>query len=245
MSDANWKITFQVHRQKGQQPSHYEEFVLDVDPHEYVLAAIERIWAYHDRSLTFAHACHHATCGACGMRINGKEKLACITQIREVATDGNTLKIAPLRNFPVISDLVVDMGRMYTLMDIVEHRPVLPVAEEPARSGIEIKNPSGEDYLRLSDCIECGLCISACPIATTSTSYLGPAALAGGQQHGLHSSSDLLALVDSADGVWRCHSAFECNEVCPSNVEPGTKIMQLRRSVIAQKLRNLIGSGKN
>ena len=134
------------------------------------------------------------------------------------------------------------MGKMYSAMEFVGHRALLPLSEEPSPSGIRIKNPEGEDYLRLSDCIECGLCISACPIATTSSEYLGPAVLAGAQQHGLNGNKNILPFVDSADGVWRCHSAFECNEVCPSNVEPGSKIMQLRQAVIAQRVRNLFGS---
>jgi len=244
MSTSNWNATFQILRQKGQQPPHFDEFVMEANPNEYVLDVIERIWAFHDRSLVFAHACHHATCGACGMRINGTEKLTCITQIQDVTSDKGKVRVEPLRNFPIISDLVVDMGTMYTSMEIVGHRPVLPLSEEPAESGIEIKKPTNEDYLRLSDCIECGLCISACPIATTSARYLGPAVLAGAEQRGLNGNKNLLPLVDSADGVWRCHSAFECNEVCPSNVEPGSKIMHLRQTVIAQRVRNLFGSRK-
>ena len=86
--------------------------------------AVERIWAFHDRSLVYRHACHHSTCGACGMRVNGAEKLTCITPIRDVVQDGGTLRVEPLRNFPVISDLAVDMGTMYHRMDLVGHHTV-------------------------------------------------------------------------------------------------------------------------
>jgi succinate dehydrogenase / fumarate reductase iron-sulfur subunit len=93
--------------------------------------------------------------------------------------------------------------------------------------------------LRLADCIECGLCISACPISASSPGYLGPAVLAGAHQHGLLGSQRLLELVDSEDGVWRCHSAFECTAVCPASVEPGWRIMELRRAVIGERVRRL------
>jgi len=242
--NTKWNINLLVYRQKGQEPPHYDGYKLEVDPDEYVLDAVERIWAFHDRSLCFAHACHHSTCGACGMRVNGVEKLTCITPIREVVRNGGTLKVEPLRNFPLISDLAVDMGDLYTRMELVGHRPVLPLAEEPAAVGGEIREAGDGDSIRLSDCIECGMCISACPVATTTSGYLGPAVLAGALQHGLDGDKKLLPLVDCADGVWRCHHAFECTEVCPSYVEPGTKIMDLRKAVIRERIRGLFGSGK-
>jgi len=243
MVTTKWNITLKLSRQKDGQDPHFDQLPLEVDPDEYVLDAVERVWAFHDRTLVFAHACHHSTCGACGMRVNGVEKLTCITPIRDITTNGGVVRIEPLRNFPVISDLAVDMGTLYTRMDEVGHSSVVPLSEEPA--GIKPgSHPKKTDFFRLSDCIECGLCISACPIVTTTLDYLGPAVLAGAQQHGLKEDGDLLSLVDSADGVWRCHHAFECTEVCPSNVEPAKKIMDLRKAVIRERFRNLFGAGK-
>lgn len=232
----NWTVTFLVYRQKGQEPGHFDSFKVDVNPDEYVLDAIERIWAFQDRSLTFAHACHHSTCGACGMRVNGVEKLTCITPIRSVTDNGGTIKVEPMRNFPVVSDLVVDLGVMFRRMEAVGHRPVLPLAEEPAPTLGHPPRPEDMQIIRLADCIECGLCISACPVALTTPAYLGPAVLAGAQQHGLDGNRSLLALVDSQDGVWRCHSAFECSAVCPSNVDPARRIMDLRKQVIRARI---------
>jgi succinate dehydrogenase / fumarate reductase iron-sulfur subunit len=242
MSDTTWKVTLQISRQKGQEAPHFDQFILDVDPDEYVLDAVERVWAFHDRSLCFAHACHHSTCGACGMRVNGVEKLTCITPISSVTKDGGTLRVEPLRNFPVVSDLAVDMGGLFRKMESVGHHPVLSVADEPAvdhlpKSGLE----SLREIIRLADCIECGLCISVCPAAATSVDYLGPAPLAGAHQHGLNGDGKTFKLVDSQDGLWRCHSAFECSAVCPSNVDPARKIMELRRQVIGARFKSWFG----
>jgi succinate dehydrogenase / fumarate reductase iron-sulfur subunit len=243
MMSTKWNITLVVYRQKGGAAPYYDEFKMEVNPDEYVLDAVERVWAFHDRSLCFAHACHHSTCGACGMRVNGVEKLTCITLIREVTSDGGTMKVEPLRNFPVISDLSVDMGSLFTRMDQIGHRSVLPVSEEPAgEKSPVLPQAQEEEYTRLSDCIECGMCISACPVATTTADYLGPAVLAGAYQHGVNGDMSLISMVDNADGVWRCHHAFECNEVCPSFVDPGTKIMDLRKAVIRERFRGLFGS---
>ncbi len=235
-----WRTTLLIYRQKGQAAPHYDTFTMEVNPDEYVIDAIERVWAFHDRSLTYAHACHHSVCGACGMVVNGVEKLTCITPIRSVTEDGGTMKVDPLRNFPVISDLVVDMGSLYLRLEEVNSLQVRPVGETTLGPGIK---PSGNgkygEMERLIDCIECGMCISACPIAATTPTYLGPAVLAAAQQQDLDQMPDLLALVDSEAGVWRCHGVHECTEVCPSNVEPAWRIMDLRKKVVRQRFRRL------
>ena len=71
MSKETWNITLRILRRKGESEAHWQDFKMDVDPDEYVLDAVERVWAFHDRSLTYRHACHHSTCGACGMVVNG------------------------------------------------------------------------------------------------------------------------------------------------------------------------------
>jgi succinate dehydrogenase/fumarate reductase iron-sulfur protein len=254
-----WTVKYQVYRQTGKasegvgspsgEPSpsatepHFDEFELEVDPDEYVLDGVERIWAFHDRSLCFRHACHHSTCGACGMRVNGREKLSCITPIRSVTSNGGVIKVEPMRNFPVISDLVVDMTSLYTRMEAVNAPPVVPVAEAEFEHPAKDWPEEDEHVYRLADCIECGLCISACPISTTDPAYLGPAVLAGAQQNGVRNNPDLLKLVDGPNGAWRCHSVYECTEVCPSFVYPGQRIMRLRRQVVGERLRWLFQGG--
>ena len=174
------------------------------------------------------------------MRVNGVEKLTCITLIRSVTTDGGTVRVDPLRNFPIISDLAVDMSRLYVNNEATGQKSVISCADEPSNPKLSQQEREAErDYIRLSDCIECGLCVSACPVATTSTTYLGPAALAGAHQRGLENEPELLRIVNSQDGVWRCHSAFECSAVCPSNVDPAARIMSLRRQIMVVQVKNM------
>lgn len=240
MSNEKWTVQFRVFRQPaGGKPS-YKSYTLEVDPEEYVLDGVERIWAFHDRSLTFRHACHHSACGACGMRVNGVEKLTCITLIKDVTHNGGTITVEPLRNFPIISDLVVDMGQFYRYMEEAGADQVLPVAVQPVDQGIR---PQHEHRLpemeRLVDCLECGLCVSACPAAATDPEYRGPAVLAAIQQNVQVGDLSSLHQADSDGGIWRCHSAYECSEVCPSFVEPGWRIMDLRKRVIGHRIKSL------
>lgn len=242
MSENRWNITLQISRQKGQKPRIFQPFALEVDPDENVLDAVERVWAFHDRSLCYRHACHHSTCGACGMLVNGSEKLTCITPIHSVTHNGGTLKVEPLRNFPVISDLVVDMGKFYLRMEQASAPQVADLDDSCLPFERKFLETSGHDYERLVDCIECGCCVSACPAAHTSSSYLGPAVLAGiHQAYAETHSAALLDLADHQDGVWRCHSAYECSAVCPSNVDPAWRIMDLRKKVVSHRVRRLFG----
>ncbi len=238
MSQEKWTVKFNITRQKAGEQARTQQFEIEVDPDEYVLDGIERVWAFHDRSLLFRHACHHSTCGACGMRVNGVEKLTCITTIRSVTRDGGTLRIEPLRNFPVVADLVVDMSDMYTRLEDVRVPQVVPVDE--ANLDYEKDPADGGDYERLVDCIECGCCISACPIAVTTSEYIGPAVIAGAHQSYVETGDrSLLSMVDQENGVWRCHSAFECSAVCPSNVDPAWRIMNMRSRIVGNRIRNL------
>jgi succinate dehydrogenase / fumarate reductase iron-sulfur subunit len=61
-------------------------------------------------------------------------------------------------------------------------------------------------------------------------------------QNGLSALPDW---VDGADGVWRCHSGFECSAVCPSNVDPAWRIMDLRRQIIFRRIRRIFGFEKD
>lgn len=232
-----WTVTFRIRRSKQGQSPRYDSFPLEVRPDEYVLDGIERIWANQDRSLTFAHACHHSVCGACGMVVNGVEKLTCITPISAVTRDGGTVQVDPLRHFPVVSDLVVDMGEFYGRMHAVGFPQVVPVTEAPTGEGIKpAENGRDPEMMRLVDCIECGMCISACPIVGTSPAYLGPAVLAAVQHRGLDEAPHLIDLVDNQDGAWRCHGIHACTEVCPSNVEPAWRIMDLRKQILRHRV---------
>ncbi|NPV76917.1 MAG: succinate dehydrogenase/fumarate reductase iron-sulfur subunit [Anaerolineae bacterium] len=244
MNDTIWTIELKIFRQRADAQRYFQTFQIEINPDEYVLDAIEKVWAFHDRSLTFRHACHHSTCGACGMLVNGIEKLTCITSIRSVTQNNGKLLIEPLRNFPVLSDLVVDTSSMFKALEEIGFNQVasLPSACLPyERKTLEHER---SEYQRLVDCIECGMCISACPVSLTDSNYLGPAVLAAAHDASSQPlSNKILEIVDSRDGLWRCHNAFECSAVCPSNVEPGLRIMKMRQTVIAHRIKKLFSRG--
>ena len=213
---------------RGDPGSHFDTFDVPVGTGTTVLDALRWIQLHRDRTLTMRHSCFHASCGTCGMEVNGREVLACVTAVADL---GQTVTVEPLSNIPILSDLVVDMREFYARfpdeIGITRVSEALPDASPP--EGIEA-------FERFEDCIECGLCLAACPVSATSDDYLGPAALAAAQRlleepRGTD-RADVLAFADGPDGAWRCHAAFECTEACPSNVNPAARIMQLRSALV-------------
>jgi succinate dehydrogenase / fumarate reductase, iron-sulfur subunit len=209
----------------------WQTFIVNLPEEAFLLDAIEEAWR-QDNSLLFRHACHHASCGSCGIRVNGRERLACDTPLKLVSPHGELVRVEPLRNLPLVGDLLVELQPLYLKIEKTGLSPIRPV------ENLEITDDENS-FQRFENCIECGLCISACPICSTSTDYFGPAALAAAcrvMDQGVHGS--IFASIDSEDGVWRCHSAFECGAVCPSAVEPDHMIMKLRQRILLHKTKD-------
>lgn len=228
MSNAERTVRLRVFRYKQGRPAPwYDTFTVAVKPRTTVLEALQAVRREQDPSLALRHSCHHASCGTCGMRINGQERLACITYIADLGTDEITVE--PIANLPVLTDLVVDMAAFYEKygpmgMPLIRRSEFLPDSE--VAEGVPF-------HMRLENCIECGLCVSACPVVASDPLYLGPAALAAAwrvvEEPRDANPEAALALADTEHGCWRCHVAMECSEVCPSAVDPGGAIMSLRR----------------
>jgi succinate dehydrogenase / fumarate reductase iron-sulfur subunit len=238
---AEQQVRFEVLRYKeGQKKATYQFFSTGVDEDTTVLVALQDIRRDQDPSLTLRHSCHHASCGTCGMKINGQEKLSCVVKVLDLGTPN--ILVEPLDNLPLISDLVVDMGHFYK----VYSEPEMPYIRE-SEFIKDVGLPTGiAQYQRLENCLECGLCVSACPITGSDPDYLGPAALAAAwrvvQEPRAADAKFALDWVDNEHGCWRCHVAYECTEVCPSDVDPGGSIMALRKTISKRKFSWLFGS---
>ncbi|HSV94301.1 MAG TPA: 2Fe-2S iron-sulfur cluster-binding protein [Desulfobacterales bacterium] len=204
-------------------PPRFETFRVSVGEGATVLDALERIRREQDPGLMYRHSCHHSSCGSCACRVDGVERLACTTPLQDPG--GDTITIEPLRGFPVLGDLVVDMRGFYA--DIDPAWDCLRLADPPIGSSAGEKG-----FRRLEDCIECGACVSVCPAYTSSPGFMGPAVLAAANAERLkHPEQEpaLLALAGSERGEVRCERALRCSRVCPTGVYPARHIMELRR----------------
>lgn len=216
------------------------EYVVPVEPRSTVLDALRSIRWHGDSSLTVRHSCCHSSCGTCGVRVNGAEVLGCVTALADLPAGPVTVE--PMANAPVLSDLVVDMTRLYQGLER-SGRPLVRRVETTGRTGGTRVSRSRTSLpsVRLEDCVECGLCVSACPITGTDQGYLGPAVLGAAarvvaEPRGQDVRS-VLTWVDDHDGCWRCHLSFACSEVCPTGADPAAGIMALRGALTREHLR--------
>jgi succinate dehydrogenase / fumarate reductase iron-sulfur subunit len=221
------KVTFRILRYKPDRidPPRFQDFPLQIEPDMSVLDALEKIRLKQDNTLMYRHSCHHSSCGTCACRINGEERLTCITRLADL--EGDIITLTPLEGFKPVGDLVVDMTRLYN--DYSENWSYLRPSEtvNSTRQPSEIK-----EFTRFENCIECGSCISACPVTHSGNTFVGPAVLAAVNsevKRSPHYSSDLLALAGSSRGVRMCERAVNCSRRCPNKVYPAKQIADLQR----------------
>jgi len=240
---AERDVEFKVFRYKqGEAAAHYDSFMVKTDENTTALVALQGIRRDDAPTLTLRHSCHHGSCGTCGMRVNGEEQLACVVNVQELETP--TVVVEPLQNAPLVSDLVVDMAPFFDRYT----QPEMPYVRR-SDFNPDTAVPQGiKHYTRYENCLECGLCVSACPVMGSDASYLGPAAMAAAwrvvEEPRGSDAEFALNWVDNEHGCWRCHAAYECTAVCPSDVFPAEAIMSLRGELTKRKFRRVFGLGK-
>jgi len=194
----------------------------------------------YDSSLTFRHSCRQAVCGSDALFINGKQRLACKTQLSDLEWP---VRIEPLPHQDVVKDLVVDMEHFYEQMHAVE--PFFDPDELPDEELEEQKQtPENREKVKLSTrCIWCGACMSSCNIAAGDNQYLGPAAInkayrfAMDEREGSDRKKERLRIVEQEHGVWRCQTQFSCTEVCPKDIPLTEHIQELKRESVKNNLK--------
>ena len=235
------RLAFLIRRFNTETDSHprTQEYRLDVGRGTTVLDALIRIKNEQDGSLALRYSCRSAICGSCAMDINGSEKLACRTSVRKEWERHGAVAVAPLRNLPVIKDLVVDMSPFWgKLRDITPWLATDP--HDPARPDTlrHLLPPGDCQFHNVDACIMCGACVAACTVHEVSEGFLGPAALAKAARFVADprepgdSKRHRLAVLEQEHGIWDCTRCNFCVEVCPKDVKPMEAIIRLRRAAL-------------
>lgn len=208
-----------------------KSYDVSVDSEDRVLDALVKIKREQDGSLAFRKSCAHGVCGSDAMRINGKERLACKTLIKDVAeSDDAVIVIEPLRHMKIQRDLMMDQDAFFAKFRSV--KPYLVPASEP-ETGEFIQ--SQEDRELIDDatkCILCGACMSACPVLDENPAFLGPASIVQAARFVFDTRDkgleQRLEVLDHPDGVWSCENHFECTRACPRGIKI-TKLINLTK----------------
>jgi succinate dehydrogenase / fumarate reductase iron-sulfur subunit len=244
-------VTVKVRRydSEAENPEPYwQEFTVSAEDKSTVLDALIKIREDLDGALSLRCSCRSSICGSCAVRVNGRARLACKTQVSDVAGSDLSLVVEPAGVMPVVKDLVVDFGKFWEKIVAIE--PYLqPQGPEPEGEYLA----SNESMLHLSAvtaCIMCGCCISDCTVLEVDPTFLGPAALAkayrftadprDGDANGV--SKDRLEQLGKVTGMWDCTRCAECVEVCPKGIAPMERIMALREQAMAAGFNNCNGA---
>ncbi|MFN4045776.1 MAG: succinate dehydrogenase/fumarate reductase iron-sulfur subunit [Acidilobaceae archaeon] len=209
-----------------------------------VLDALLSIKSDADHTLTFRYSCRMGVCGSCGVVVNGTPRLACQTQIAEVASSASPeLRVEPLYNFKVMRDLTTDFTEFFEKHRLIRPYTIRSDIAEREKPTLEYSQSPEEisEYYQYSLCIMCGLCDSSCPVYASDTSFLGPQALTQAYRYLADTRDEgwILRLkeLDSNGSPFRCHFAASCSAVCPKSVDPAGAVQRLRSSLLKYKLR--------
>jgi len=235
------KYLFRILRfdpKKDEQP-YFQDFFQEAEESWTVLEALMEIRNEQDCDLSFRYSCREAICGSCAMVINGNFDLACRTGLESLKS--STIVIEPLPNLEIQKDLVVNLDPFWEALLKIE--PYLYSEGEVPEKGYRFEDKEIDKIFQYVNCILCGCCYSACPVASRDENYLGPAALAKLYRF-VRDPRDRRAFKDYAHvnteaGAWGCDTVFKCNEVCPKDVRPADGIEALRRRLIVEKIKDV------
>lgn len=216
----------------------FQEYFLEIRPDLTVLELLIQLKEEEEGGLAFRYSCRSSICGSCAMRINGSEKLACQTSVREEYEKYESLRIEPLANSAVIKDLVVDMKPFWE--KVTEITPWLhPNSKSGTGKAKGVFTQEAYQALHNVDaCILCGACVSSCNSLEVSGGFVGPAALAkayrfiADPRESDQEKKERLEALILPDGIWDCVRCNFCVEVCPKDVKPMEAIVRLRREAI-------------
>ena len=213
-----------------------QDYELELEPTDVkLLDALVKLKA-KDVSLSFRRSCSEGICGSDGMNINGKNGLACLTNIRELK---QPIQLRPLPGLPIIRDLIVDMTQFFN-----QYHSVKPfvVNDNPAPERERLQTQEERKELDgLYECILCACCTTACPsFWWNPDKFVGPSGLLNAYRFIADTrdtrTNERLDNLNDPYRLFRCHTIMNCVDVCPKHLNPTRAIgkikeMMLKRAV--------------
>jgi fumarate reductase iron-sulfur subunit len=228
---------------RGAQDGRYETYAVPQCESQTVLDVVTFVQRYIDPTLSYRFACRVGVCGSCAMTVNGQPRWTCRTHVSKVAGSGR-LEIGPLGNLPVIKDLTTDMEAFFAKWQEAKGVFQPTQSRHDAIAQIRPDSPARKAADAGIECINCGVCYSACDTVLWNSGYLGPAALnrawtlANDERDGGNAAR--LQAISNAGGCHSCHSHQSCQELCPQTLNPTASIAGLKRRSAAAYLKGEI-----
>ncbi|MEA2048535.1 MAG: fumarate reductase iron-sulfur subunit [Campylobacterota bacterium] len=220
---------------ENSQPT-FVDYKLEETPGMTLYIALTKIKATLDHDLTSDFVCRAGICGACGMIINGKPRLACKTRTNEF--ENGKIELLPMPTFRLIKDLSVDTGSWMINMSRRVNSWIV-TNEEPDISKLEqrIEPEIADEIFELDRCIECGLCVAGCSTAIMREDFVGAVGLNRVARfsidpHDCRTDEDFYELIGDDEGIFGCMSLLACEDHCPKNLPLQSKIAYMRRKMV-------------
>jgi len=233
----------QVNIWRGAESGAFQTYEVPRQESQTVLDVVTYVQRRLDPSLAYRFACRVGVCGSCAMSVNGVSRWTCRTHVSKVASD-DKLEIAPLRNLPVVKDLVTDMAAFFDKWAQARGRFSGSTTRKDEFARVEPESKQRKQVDAAIECIGCGVCYSACEVVTWKPDYLGPAALnrAWTLVNDVRDTAnkERLAAVAGDAGCHACHTHMACTERCPKHISPTAGIAGLKRAVLAATLKGEI-----
>jgi succinate dehydrogenase / fumarate reductase iron-sulfur subunit len=213
----------------------WESFDVVMGGTDRVLDALHKIKWEQDGSLTFRRSCAHGVCGSDAMRINGRNRLACKTLLKDLDLS-KPISIEAIKGLPLEKDLIVNMDPFFESFKAVQ--PFLIASSKPEKERLQ----SPTERARFDDttkCILCAACTSSCPVFWTDGQYFGPAAIVNAHRFIFDSRDEgsqvRLDILNDKEGVWRCRTTFNCTEACPRGIQVTQAIAEVKAAILRGK----------
>jgi fumarate reductase iron-sulfur subunit len=232
MTKPNHPDAMTVEVWRGDRRGAFQNFAVPRRENQTVLDVVTEIQRVHDATLSYRFACRVGMCGSCAMIVNGRPRWTCRTRVDQL--EAGPIRLEPLRNLPIVKDLAVDMAPFFDKWR--DAHGYFEPGEQPHADFAVVAPDSAERAAADEgiECINCGICYSACDVVSWSEEYLGPAALNRAwtlvndvRDRGQDAR---LAAVSGDAGCHSCHTHMSCTEFCPKALSPTYSIAGLKRA---------------
>ena len=232
-------VKFEIYRydpDKDERP-YMQKLEVELQPTDKMLLdALVRIKNDVDDSLALRRSCREGVCGSDAMNINGKNGLACTTNLRELK---EPIVLRPLPGLPVIRDLIVDMTQFFKQYNSI--KPYLVNDNVPPETE-RLQSPEEREELNgLYECILCASCSTSCPsFWWNPDKFVGPAGLLQAYRFIADSrdeaTTERLDNLEDPYRLFRCHTIMNCVDVCPKGLNPTRAIGKIKELMVRRAI---------
>src|SRR5256886_963131 len=226
----------------------FKDYRVEAEEGMVVLDVIHRLQATQATDLAVRWNCKAGKCGSCSAEIDGQPRLMCMTRM-DLFAEGEPITVAPIRAFPLIRDLVTDVG-----FNFEKAKTIPPLRLKPPEPDGTYRMMQ-EDIDRIQEfhkCIECFLCQNVCHVIRdheeNKPAFSGPRLFIRAAEldmHPLDARTDRKEQAQKEHGIGYCNITKCCTEVCPEHIKiTDNAIIPMKERVVDRRYDPVVRLGR-